>query len=116
MHALEQGVFKHLLEEVLGVYLKPEQIALLDRVVQSWVHLSSQRLLRSANFAESPRLHFKDGISSLKNTPGCDRAGMVFALTIASLTQDGRSAFCRLDDSVTQQITYALEMLLRYWA
>jgi hypothetical protein len=28
---------------------------------------------------------FKDGISSLKNTPGCDHAGMVVALTIASL-------------------------------
>jgi hypothetical protein len=38
LHALEQGIFKHLLNEVLGVYLKPEQIVrLLDRVVQSWV-------------------------------------------------------------------------------
>jgi hypothetical protein len=42
LHALEQGIFKHLLEEVLGVYLKPEQIALLDRVVQSWVCLAPQ--------------------------------------------------------------------------
>jgi hypothetical protein len=31
LHALlEQGVFKHLLEEILGVYLKPQQIAILD--------------------------------------------------------------------------------------
>jgi hypothetical protein len=44
LHALEQGIFKHLLEEVLGVYLKPEQIAHLDRVVQSWVSLPRQRL------------------------------------------------------------------------
>ena len=73
--------------------LKPEQIALLDREVQSWVSLPRQRLFRSSNFAESPRLMFKDGISSLKNTPGCDRAGMVFALAIASLTRDGHAAF-----------------------
>ena len=116
LHALEQGVFKHLLEEVLGVYLKPEQISKLDRVVQSWVGKPRQRLFRSANFSEAPRLMFKDGISSLSNTPGCDRAGMVFALTISSLTRDGHSAFARLDDTVTVEITYALEMLLCYWA
>ena len=116
LHALEQGVFKHLLEEVLGVYLKPVQIALLDRVVQSWVTKDRQRLFRSANFAASPRLLFKDGISSLSNTPGCDRAGMVFALTIASLTRDGKAAFVRLDDGVIHEITYALEMLMCYWA
>ena len=93
LHALEQGVFKHLLEEVLGVYLKPAQIVLLDRVVQSWVRKDRQRLFRSANFSECPRLFFKDGISSLSNTPGCDRAGMVFVLIIASLTRDGKAAF-----------------------
>ena len=116
LHALEQGVFKHLLEEILGVYLKPEQIAILDRVVQSWVGKPRQRLFRSANFSEAPRLLFKDGISSLSNTPGCDRAGMVFALTISSLTRDGHAAFVKLDSTVTVQITYALEMLLCYWA
>ncbi len=62
------------------------------------------------------QLLFKDGISSLSNTPGCDQAGMVFALTIASLTRDGKAAFSRLDDDVTQDITYALEMLMCYWA
>jgi hypothetical protein len=48
-----------------------------------------QRLFHSSNSPELPRLIFKDGISSLKNTPGCDRAGMFFALPIASLTHDG---------------------------
>ena len=116
LHALEQGIFKHLLQEVLGVVLKPEQIALLDREVQSWVSLPRQRLFRSSNFAESPRLMFKDGISSLKNTPGCDRAGMVFALAIASLTRDGHAALSRLDEDVRRDISYTLEMLLCYWA
>ena len=116
LHALEQGIFKHLLEEVLGNYLKPEQIALLDRVVQSWVSLPRQRLFRSLNSNDSPRLMFKDGISSLKNTPGCDRAGMVFALAMASHTRDGLSAFSKLDEDVPQDITYALEMLMCYWA
>ena len=116
LHALEQGIFKHLLQEILGVFLKPEQIAILDREVQSWVSYPRQRLFRSSNFAESPRLMFKDGISSLKNTPGCDRAGMVFALAVASLTRDGRAAFSRIEDDVTRDITYTLEMLLCYWA
>lgn len=116
LHALEQGIFKHLLEEVLGVVLKPEQIAILDCEVQSWVSYPRQRLFRSSNFSQSPRLMFKDGISSLKNTPGCDRAGMVFALAVASLTRDGQTAFSRLDDDVSRDISYILEMLLCYWA
>ena len=116
LHALEQGIFKHLLDEILGQLLKPEQIALLDREVQSWVVQPRQRLFRSSNFSESPRLMFKDGISSLKNTPGCDRAGMMFALSIATLTRDGHAAFGRLDEDVTLNISYTLEMLLCYWA
>ena len=71
LHALEQGIFKHLLEEVLGSYLKPEQIVMLDWVVQSWVSKPCQRHLQSSNSNKSPRLMFKDGSSSLKNTLGC---------------------------------------------
>jgi hypothetical protein len=48
---------------------------------------------------------FKDGISSLKNTPGCDRAGMMFALSIATLTGDGHAAFGHLDEDVTRNIS-----------
>jgi hypothetical protein len=44
LHALEQGIFKHLPHGVLGVYLKLAQITLLDRVVQSWVKRSRQWL------------------------------------------------------------------------
>ena len=116
LHALEQGVFKHLLESILGDYLKPVQITLLDRVIQTWTLLPRQKLFRSSNFPEAPRLLFKDGISSLKQTPGCDRAGMVFALMVASLTQDGSAAFDNLDDEAANKITYVLEMLLCYWA
>ena len=116
LHALEQGVFKHLLESILGGYLKPVQITLLDRVVQTWSLLPRQKLFRSSNFPEAPRLLFKDGISSLKQTPGCDRAGMVFALMVASLTRDGADAFSNLEDDVANKITYVLEMLLCYWA
>ena len=69
-----------------------------------------------AKFAEYPRLHFKDGISSLKNTAGHDRAGMLFTLAIASHTRDGYAAFSCLDDDVSRKISYALETLLCYWA
>jgi hypothetical protein len=115
LHALEQGVFKHLLESLLGGYLKLVQMTLLDRVVQVWTNHPRQRLFCSVNYLEAPCIAFKDGISSLKHTPGCDRAGMVFALGIASVTHDGKEAFHVLDEDVSSQITYALEMLLCYW-
>jgi hypothetical protein len=91
-------------------------MTLRDRVVQEWTNQPRQRLFWSANYPKAPRIAFKDGISSLKHTPGCDWAGMVFALGIASLTRDGKEAFNVLDDNVASQITYALEMLLCYWA
>jgi hypothetical protein len=39
---------------------------------------------------------------------------MVFALTIASLTRDGKAAFAQLDDGVTQETAHTLEMLICY--
>jgi hypothetical protein len=56
-------------------------------------------------------------VGSLKHTPVCDRTGMVFVLGIAiSLTCDGKVSFSRLDNDVSNKITYALAILLCYWA
>jgi hypothetical protein len=52
----------------------------------------------------------------MSHTSGCNRADMVFALTIASLTRDGMAAFALLDEDVNQDITNALKMLMCYWA
>ena len=90
------------------MYLKPEQITRLDREVKSWVFYCRQGLFHSTNFAEVPCLHFKDGISSLKNTACHDRAGMLFALAIASHTHGGHAAFSRLEEDATSDISLSL--------
>ena len=116
LHALENGLFLHSLKAVLGGCLKPQEIVLLDASIQSWTKLPRQRLMRSSNFSHSPRLLFKDGISTLTKLPAATKVGMMFALVVAAVTRDGKHAFRKLTDDAYNDILYAFEQCLCYWA
>ena len=116
LHALENGLFLHSLKAVLGGCLKPQEIVLLDASIQSWTKLPRQRLIRSSNFSHSPRLLFKDGISTLTKLPAATKVGMMFALVVAAVTRDGKYAFRKLSDDSYTDILYAFEQCLCYWA
>ena len=116
LHALENGLFLHSLKAVLGGCLKPQEIVLLDRSIQDWTKLPRQRLIRSSNFAQSPRLLFKDGISTLTKLPAATKVGMMYALVIAAVTRDGKHAFRKLSEEAYNDILYAFEQCLCYWA
>jgi hypothetical protein len=116
LHALENGLFLHSLKAVLGGVLKPQEIVLLDSSIQQWTKLPRQRLMRSSNFEQSPRLLFKDGISTLTKLPAATKVGMMYALVVASVTRDGKRAFRKLSDEAYNDIVYAFEQCLCYWA
>jgi hypothetical protein len=116
LHALENGLFLHSLKAVLGGCLKPQEIVLLDGSIQVWTKLPRQRLIRSSNFAHSPRLLFKDGISTLTKLPAATKVGMMYALVVAAVTRDGKYAFRKLSDDAYLDILYAFEQCLCYWA
>ena len=116
LHALENGLFLHSLKAVLGGCLKPQEVVLLDSSIQVWTKLPRQRLIRSSNFAHSPRLLFKDGISTLTKLPAATKVGMMYALVVAAVTRDGMYAFRKLPDDDYYNIVYAFEQCLCYWA
>ena len=41
---------------------------------------------------------------------------MMYALVVASVTRDGKYAFCKLSDDAYNDILYAFEQCLCYWA
>ena len=116
LHALENGLFLHALKAVLGGCLKPQEIVLLDTSIQRWTKLPRQRLMRSTNFDCAPRLLFKDGISTLTKLPAATKVGMMFALVVGAVTGDGQIAFRKLSDDQYNDIIYAFEQSLCYWA
>jgi hypothetical protein len=116
LHALENGVFPHAGRNVLGGRLKPQSIVKLDSACQAWTNLPRQKLMRSTNYPNAPRLLFKDGISTLTNCSAATKVGIMFALVVGMVTRDGKLAFKRLKDPEYHDILYSLEMLLCYWA
>jgi hypothetical protein len=116
LHALENGLFLHSLKADLGGLLKPQKIVLLYTSIQEWTQLPHQRLMWSSNFEHSPRLLVKDGISTLTKLLAATKAGMMFALVVAAVTCDGKHAFRKLSDEAYNDILYAFEQCLCYWA
>lgn len=116
LHALENGICPHALRNVLVALLKPKNVGILDSAIQSWTKLPRQKLMRSTNLPNAPRLLFKDGVSDLANTSAATKVGMMFAMVIGSITRDGKHAFDKLSEDEYHDIIYAFEQLLCYWA
>ena len=117
LHALENGLFLHSLKVVLGSeVLRTAGCQRLDYAIQAWTKLPRQKLMRSTNFEQAPRLLFKDGISTLTKLPAATKVGIMFALVVGSVTRDGRKAFCSISDDQYYDIIHAFEQALCYWA
>jgi hypothetical protein len=116
LHALENGIIPKSITNVLGGRLKPKATVKLDSACQAWTNLPRQKLMRSSNLPNAPRLLFKDGISTLTNCSAATKVGLLFALVVGSVTRDGKLAFKRLKEDEYLDILYSLEMLLCYWA
>jgi hypothetical protein len=59
---------------------------------------------------------FKDGISKLTKLPAATKVGIMFALVVASVTRDGRKAFSAISEDEYNNVIYAFEQVLCYWA
>ena len=84
LHALENGIFFHMLHELFDVILKSERAkGMLDQLIYSWNSYPAQHLMRSYSIEGYPRLLYTNGITSLSNTTANDKVGMIFSLVIA---------------------------------
>jgi hypothetical protein len=116
LYTLENGLFLHALKVVLGGgFLPSVACALLDAIIEAWTKLPRQRLMRSTNFEFAPRLLFKDGIK-LTKLLAATKVGIMFALVVASVTRDGRKTFSAISEDEYNNVIYAFEQVLCYWA
>ena len=120
LHALENGIFLHMLCELFDVILKRKKVkGLLDRHIYTWNSYPAQHCMRSHHIDGYPRLLFTSGISSLTNLKADDKVGIIFCVVIASLQLAGKNIIVKkgkVSESKYVDILYVFEMMLCYRA
>ena len=120
LHALENGIFLHMLRELFDIILKSKSVkGMLDQHVYTWNSYPAQHLMRSHHIKGYPRLLFTSGITTLTNTTANDKVGVIFCIVIASLQLAGKDILLnegRVSDTQYVDILYVFEMMLCYRA
>ena len=90
LHALENGIFLHVLKELFNEILNPRTCGHLDGHVYSWNNYPGQHYLQGNHIDGFPRLLFSSGISSLTELKADDKVGIIFCVIIAALQAEGK--------------------------
>jgi hypothetical protein len=119
LHALENGIFQHVLNEFFNQVLKSKTRAGVDRLVSSYNEYPGQHYLRSHHIDGYPRLLYTSGISKMSDLKADDKVGIIFCVVIAALQTEGRNLFMsqsNISDSQYRDILYVFELMLCYGA
>jgi hypothetical protein len=112
---MEKGIILDCLNELFKHHMSTIMKSKLDAIVISWCALPNQRFTK-AYMDVYPRLHFRDGITTLTDITANTVVGFMFAVVLAGLTRDGRSLFEDMDDETYLNMIYTFESLLCFWA
>ena len=93
LHALENGIFLHLLKELFHQIMSRKSSGMLDNHVGTWNTLPGQHYVRSHHIDGYPRLLFTNGISSMSDLKADDWVGIVFCIIIACLQVEGKKIY-----------------------
>src|SRR5688500_3724300 len=80
LHALENGIFLHVLRELFNETFGSNTCVLLDRHVHSWNSYPGQRFLWPNHIDGYPRLLYTSGISKLTELKADDKVGIIFCI------------------------------------
>lgn len=119
LHALENGIFLHVLRELFAEMLNPRTCGCLDGHVYSWNNYPGQHYIRGNHIDGFPRLLFSNGISSLTELKADDKVGIIFCVIIAALQAEGKEIlmkYASLDNITYCNIVYVFELMLCYCA
>lgn len=119
LHALENGIYFHVLKELFAGILKPTASALIDAVANSWNQYPSQHYLRSFPIDGYPRLLYTSGISKMTDLKADDKVGIIFCIVIAGIQEEGRRIILTktsVDANMYRNIIYVFELMLCYHA
>ena len=89
LHALENGIYFHVLKEVFKETLKTTCSALLDAHIKSWNDYPRQHYLRSFSLDGYPRLLYTSGVSKLSDLKADDKIGIIFCIIIGAIQSKG---------------------------
>ena len=117
LHALENGIFLHVLQELFDSMLNTRTCGLLDAHVYSWNNYPGQHYLRGSHIDGYPRLLFSNGISSMTELKADDKVGIIFCVIVAALQAEGQSIlmdYASMDSATHRNIVYVFELMLCY--
>ena len=115
LHALESGMVAYSLS-ILYNEMTDTELVELDKLVQYFTKLARQN--GTSSRSRFPRFWFKDGVTSLSNVTANTKVGMMFAIVLAALTEEGRDFLVtKLGSSKRYlDLVEAFQLLLSFWA
>ena len=132
LHAIEGGICKDVLSILFNTDLKPAKCGLLDIIACDMCRWDKQYYLSSGSNKKMPRLLFKDGITCLKKIASVYNIGIMLAVYVISLTDDGKQFFEESFESTftsrsyttkrtlakkkLSDMRYVFSMMLCYWS
>jgi hypothetical protein len=126
LHAVEGGICKDAAAILFDGDLKDANCRRLDILVRQFCSMMyKQHYMTSGSNKAMPRLLFKDGVTSLMKLPSAHVIGILLAVVVLSLTDNGKAllqkAFTygdkgRAGTKRLNDMRYVFSMLLAYWS
>jgi hypothetical protein len=91
LHAVEGGICKDAAAILFDGDLKDANCRRLDILVRPFCSMDKQHYMTSGCNKAMPRLLFKDGVTSLTKLPSAHVIGILLAVVVVSLTDDGKA-------------------------
>ena len=89
LHALDNGLIEHCLNDLNKHKLTSYQREKLDEIVKAFTEMPRQHLMTANSNSDFPRLIWKNGISTLTDITADYKVGMLLTFVVVSLTADG---------------------------
>jgi hypothetical protein len=124
LHSLEGGLIKDSLEMLYVHDLKEAKCIRLDEMVKQFCDWDRQAFLSSGADKRMPRLLFKDGISKLTKCANIYCVGMMLAIVVLTLSDEGKTFLADAFESRrypnptkrVRDLQKVFVMLLAYWS
>ena len=119
LHAIENGIYHHVLKEVFIKILKTTTCSYLDAHIKTWNAYPSQHYLNSSIKDSYPRLLYTSRVSKLTELKADDKVGIIFCIVIAAIQEEGCNKVLNcpyVDNALYIAILYVFEAMLSYRA
>lgn len=119
LHALENGIYFHVLKELFQEILKRRVRGLIDAHVYKWNSLPAQHLMRAQQIEGYPRLLYTNGISGMTDLKAEDKVGIIFCVIVSFLQLEVKEILINTGKMKADKyvdILYIFEMMICYRA